>query len=79
MATPTEKMTAVRTIDHRLPRKSATGPTDRAPRNAPADKVETTRDCWDEVMAHCPVEGLGFPKVHSQSRMPWTPEIMPVS
>ena len=28
--------------------------------------METTRDCWDKVMAQTPVVGLGFPKTHNQ-------------
>ena len=79
MATPAQKMMTARTTDHRLPRKSAVGAASRAPKNVPADKMETTRDCWDEVMAQTPVVGLGFPKTHNQSFMVWIPEITPVS
>ena len=79
METPATKMTILRTTDHRLPRKSAVGPENKAPNNAPAGKVATTSDCSDEVMPHAPVEGSYFPKVHNQSSMVWMPAIMPVS
>jgi hypothetical protein len=79
MQIPTEKMITPMTMDHRRPKKSAAGPENRAPKKAPMGKVETTRDCSDEVMPHVPVEGSYFPKVHSQSSMVWTPAIVPVS
>jgi hypothetical protein len=79
MATPAEKIRTARTTDHLLPRKSAAGAAKRAPKNVPADKMETTRDCSDEVMAHTPVVGLGLPKTHNQLFMVWIPEMTPVS
>ena len=79
MATPTAKIRTAQTTDHRLPRKSAAGAANKAPKNVPADKMETTRDCWDEVMAHSLVVVLSFPKTHNQSDMVWMPEITPVS
>ena len=78
MATPAQKMTTARTTDHLLPRKSAVGAAKRAPKKVPADKMETTRDGWDEVMAHTP-EASGLPKTHNQFFMLWTPEMTPVS
>ena len=79
MATPTEKMATARTTQYRLPRKSAAGAAKRAPKKVPADRIETTRDCWDEVMAQPLAAALYFPKVHNQSFMVWTPEMTPVS
>lgn len=79
METPMARMTTPRTTDHRLPKKSAMGPEDRAPKNAPTGRVETTRDCSDEVIPHAPVVGLCFPKVHNQLSMAWTPAMTPVS
>ena len=78
-ATPAEKMRTARTTDHLLPRKSAVGAAKRAPQKVPADKVDTTRDCWDDVMAHTPVRGSVLPKTHNQFFMVWTPEMTPVS
>jgi len=66
MATPAEKMRAAKTTDHLLPRKSAVGAAKRAPQKVPADKVETTRDCWDDVMVQAPVRGSVLPKMHNQ-------------
>ena len=79
MATPAEKMRTARTTDHLLPRKSAAGAAKRAPKKVPADKIETTRDCWDEVMAHTPVTGSSLPNVHNQFSIVWIPEMLPVS
>ena len=79
MATPAEKMRTARTTDHLLPRKSAAGAAKRAPKKVPADKMETTRDCWDEVMAHSPVTGSSLPNVHNQFSIVWIPEMLPVS
>ena len=78
MATPAAKMMTARTTDHRLPRKSAVGAANRAPKNVPTDKMETTRDCWDVVMAQTPLAS-GCPKTHSQSFIVWIPEITPMS
>ena len=78
-ATPIEKMPTARTTQYRLPKKSAVGAAKRAPKKFPADKMETTRDCWDEVIAQTWSEGSYFPKVHNQSFMVWMPEITPVS
>ena len=62
-----------------LSRKSVVRTANRVPKNVPADKMETTRECWDEVMMHTPVAGLGFPKTYNRSSMVWMPEIAPVS
>ena len=77
--TPATKTRTARTTDHLLPRKSAEGAANSAPRNVPTDNMETTRDCWDEVIAHIPVVGSSFPKTHNQFFMVWTPEMTPVS
>ena len=79
MATPTEKMMTARKTDHRLPRKSPAGAPDKAPKNVPTDKIETTRDCWGVVIEHDPVEESYFPKVHNQFCMAWIPPKTPVS
>ena len=79
IATPAEKTRVARTTDHLLPRISAAGAAERAPMKVPADRMETMRDCWDEVMAHTPVRGSGFPKVHNQFFMVWIPAMVPVS
>ena len=79
MATPAEKPRTARTTDHLLPRKSAAGAAERAPTKVPADRIETMRDCWDEVMAHTPVMGSGLPKVHNQFFIVWIPAMVPVS
>ena len=78
MATPATKMRTARTTDHLLPSLSAVGAAKRAPQKVPADRMETTSDCWDEVMAHTP-SALGLPKVHNQFFIVWMPEITPVS
>ena len=79
IATPAEKMMTARTTDHLLPRISAEGAARRAPKKVPADKMETMRDCWDEVMAQTPAVLVGLPKTHNQFFMVWTPEMTPVS
>ena len=79
MATPAEKMRTARTMDHLLPRKSAVGAAKRAPKKVPAGKMETTRDCSDEVIAHIPVTESGLPKTHNQFFIDWTPEMTPTS
>ena len=79
METSAAKVRTPRMTDQHLPRKSAVGVVNKVPKNVPADEMETTRDCWDEVMAHTPVAGLGFPKTYNRSSMVWIPEITPVS
>lgn len=79
MATPTAKTRTATTTDHRLPRKSAAGAAKRAPKNVPTDKIETTRDWWEEEMEQVPVDGSRFPKVHNQFSIVWIPEMTPVS
>ncbi len=44
--------------DHLLPSLSAIGAAPRAPKNVPAERIETTSDCWEEVMFKCPVVSL---------------------
>ena len=66
IATPTKKTMTPRTTDHRLPRKSANGAAIKAPKNVPADKIETTRDCWAVVIEQSCVATSPFPKVHNQ-------------
>ena len=79
MAIPAKKMRTARTMDHLLPRISAAGAAKRAPKKVPADRTETTRDCWDDVTAHTPVTGSAFPNVHSQFSIVWIPAMLPVS
>ena len=79
MATPAQKIMTARTTDHLLPRKSAVGAAKRAPKNVPTDKMETMRDCWDEVMVQTPAVPVGLPKTHNQFFIVWTPEMTPVS
>ena len=45
IATPAAKMRTARITDRRIPKRSAAGVTNRAPRNVPADRMKATRDC----------------------------------
>lgn len=44
--------------DNRLPSLSAIGAASRAPKNVPADRMETTCDVWEASMFKWPVESL---------------------
>lgn len=48
--TPNEKTTQDAMRPKRRPMKSAVGAALREPKKVPAERMETTADCWDEVM-----------------------------
>jgi hypothetical protein len=80
IATPIQNTRAANCIPNFLPMISATGAPRRAPKKVPADRIETTRDCREEVMVHGAVAlEAAEPKVQSQSFIPMMPLITPVS
>jgi hypothetical protein len=56
--TPNMKTQQEKINDQRRPSLSAMGAAPRAPKNVPADRIETTSDCCDAVMFRWPVESL---------------------